>query len=280
MTFTFKMREFFEFERRPGTDTNVVACKIRGVRNPALRQTKSPNILRYRAPPIDDGTRIVRIIGFEFWLSESEILSWLTHFGEVLSEITEEPFDCMENFVRGFSNKYPRVPAELYGKLSHFLMPATSENEPTDQLPDQTQSQSQPDLDSWTVARSKNHRKPQPKSNFPQQPQGGPQQQPKPQQPVQLQQHRVPPTNPIDRPVLKIMLTKGTDGNWLPNPQAAVKPTSLVVGPHDDVGTTVGVVATSVAENVSSFLSGIRASFRTDNVNVHHENLNNGHDYM
>ena len=150
----------------------------------------------------------------------------------------------MENFVRGFSNKYPRVPAELYGKLSHFLMPVTSENEPTDQLPDQTQSQSQPDLDSWTVARSKNHRKPQPKSNSPQQPQGGPQQQPKPQQPVQLQQQRVPPTNPIDRPVLKIMLTKGTDGNWLPNPQAAVKPTSLVVGPHDDVGTTVGVVAT------------------------------------
>ena len=36
------------------------------------------------------------------------------------------------------------------------------------------------------------------------------------------------------------------------------------VGPH----TTGGVVATSVAGNVSSFLSGIRASFRTDNIYV------------
>ena len=44
-------------------------------------------------PLVDDGTRLVRIVGCEYRLSESEILNWLTIFGEVLSEITEEPFD-------------------------------------------------------------------------------------------------------------------------------------------------------------------------------------------
>ena len=42
---------------------------------------------------MDDGTRWVRIIGCEFRLTESEILSWLSCFGEVLSEISEEPFE-------------------------------------------------------------------------------------------------------------------------------------------------------------------------------------------
>ena len=47
-----------------------------------------------RAPgPIDDGTRTVRIIGCEFRLSETEILNWLSCFGEVISEITEEQFE-------------------------------------------------------------------------------------------------------------------------------------------------------------------------------------------
>ena len=41
----------------------------------------------------DDGTRLLRIIGCEFRLSESEILAWLSCFGEVISEITEEQFD-------------------------------------------------------------------------------------------------------------------------------------------------------------------------------------------
>ena len=30
-------REYFEFERRSGSEMQVIACKIRGVRNPALR---------------------------------------------------------------------------------------------------------------------------------------------------------------------------------------------------------------------------------------------------
>ena len=41
----------------------------------------------------DDGTRVVRIIGCEYRLLESEILDWLSVFGEVISEATEELFE-------------------------------------------------------------------------------------------------------------------------------------------------------------------------------------------
>ena len=89
-------REFFEFERKTGQEVQVMSCKIRGVRNPESRpspssRTARPNPMRNRT--IDDGTRTVRIIGCEFCLSESEILSWLNCYGEVLSEITEERFE-------------------------------------------------------------------------------------------------------------------------------------------------------------------------------------------
>ena len=103
---TFKLRqqidlddlygqEHFEIERKAGTEVHVIACKIRGVRNPATRPSAlaRPTTLKARAPPQDDGTRVVRIIGCEFRLSESEILGWLSCFGEVLSEITEERFE-------------------------------------------------------------------------------------------------------------------------------------------------------------------------------------------
>ena len=36
---------------------------------------------------------MVRIIGCEYRLSEPRILKWIGSFGEVISEITEEPFD-------------------------------------------------------------------------------------------------------------------------------------------------------------------------------------------
>ena len=40
----------------------------------------------------NDGTRMVRIIGCDYKLLESEILDWLVLFGEVVSEITEEVY--------------------------------------------------------------------------------------------------------------------------------------------------------------------------------------------
>ena len=40
----------------------------------------------------DDGTRVVKILGCEYKLLESEILDWLGLFGDVITEISEEPY--------------------------------------------------------------------------------------------------------------------------------------------------------------------------------------------
>ena len=75
-----------------------ISCKIRGVRDPRTRKNPVTNNFRKPEPQVanpyfDDGTRIVRIIGCDYKLSESEITDWLTQFGEVISEITEEQFN-------------------------------------------------------------------------------------------------------------------------------------------------------------------------------------------
>ena len=107
-TVTFKLRqqfdiddlyewEYFNFERSVGRDVSSISCRIRGVRDPSTRMDRQPRIARpnqaQAAAQIDDGTRIVKIIGCEYKLSESEILDWLVQFGEVISDITEEIFD-------------------------------------------------------------------------------------------------------------------------------------------------------------------------------------------
>ena len=83
-------REYFEFERSVGQDVCVVECKIRGVRNPANRPATTSRAATptYGPPPVDDGTRLVRVSGCEYRLSESKILDWLSCFGEVISEIS------------------------------------------------------------------------------------------------------------------------------------------------------------------------------------------------
>ena len=58
----------------------VIECRIRGVRNPAYRKEFTSRAAKKQAqglPPPDDGTRIVKIIGSEYKLSESEILNWI-----------------------------------------------------------------------------------------------------------------------------------------------------------------------------------------------------------
>ena len=80
--------EYFEFQRSKGEVVNVISCKIRGLRDPA---TRADHVSRPMRKPqeqgIDDGTRIVRIVGCEYRLLESEILDWLSLYGEVLTEI-------------------------------------------------------------------------------------------------------------------------------------------------------------------------------------------------
>ena len=223
-------REFFEIERRAGQEVHLITCKIRGVRNPANRLATTARPSGVPAP-LDDGSRTIRIIGCEFRLSESEILSWLSCFGEVLSEITEEQFESegldpdlppvgngvynvrmrlkmdlpnwlpmygkkicveypgarrqcsgcygyharkfcrsekcgMESFITGFSQKYPFVPVNLYGKLSHLAKSADQKSLKTNQVSDSdpalTQSKSQQNHHEHPdpASRSKNTSKP------------------------------------------------------------------------------------------------------------------------
>ena len=147
----------------------------------------------------------------------------------------------MESFITGFSQKYPFVPVNLYGKLSHLAKSADQKSLKTNQVSDSdpalTQSKSQ----------QNHHEHPDPASRSKN------------------------TSKPTDRQVLKISLTKGKNGDWsstsLSSPPVEVRANeSPVVDVVNDAvvrGATGGVVG-----NVSSFLSGIRASFRQDNVVV------------
>ena len=90
-------REHFEFGRSVGKDVSLIKCKIRGLRNPANRTAILTRTARFADQHLeqytDDGTRTVRVIGCDYRLTESQILNWLAIFGEVISEITEEPFE-------------------------------------------------------------------------------------------------------------------------------------------------------------------------------------------
>jgi hypothetical protein len=92
---TFKLKEQFnidslesfqEFnvERKLGVGneekTATLKCKIRGIR------TAQNNHASYQ----DEGFRWVKVEGCEYRLEEKQIVDWLSHFGEVKSEISED----------------------------------------------------------------------------------------------------------------------------------------------------------------------------------------------
>ena len=75
-----------------------------------------------------------------------------------------------------------------------------------------------------------------------------------------------------------ISLRRSSGSDWAPS-QHADRNESLSK-PAQDVGlakdVVVSTVAARVADNVSSFLSGIRATFRQDNVNVTQQKSHDG----
>ena len=161
----------------------------------------------------------------------------------------------MENFVKGFSKLYPRVPAELYGKFSHLV-----------QKPDLDKSEHHSSKASrgsnpeeWTEVRSQA----KPRTNLRQQlPQSG-------QQSVVLEPSLTSPshqsTNDASRPKILITLKKNENDCWTPTPPVQI-PGDVQVGPAPSQGFGVSTNVANVASNVGNFLSGIRASFRQDNV--------------
>jgi hypothetical protein len=60
--------------------TSTLKCKIRGIR------TAQNNRASYQ----DEGFRWVKVEGCEYRLEEKQIVDWLSHFGEVKSEISED----------------------------------------------------------------------------------------------------------------------------------------------------------------------------------------------
>ena len=175
----------------------------------------------------------------------------------------------MRSFVIGFSQKYLQIPVELYGKLSHLVKPSDKVKSPTqDQVPDGASS------DSWTEVRHHGHSKSKPapllrsevqlEPGAQAQPTFQPQllHQPRPLPQSQSQsrsikrqvQSQLPqqPSDAPNRPNLKIRLAKDTSGEWSP------------AGSHFVTG--LAQPAVSAVNVVGSFLQGIRASFRHDNV--------------
>ena len=93
--------EKFSFERSVGRDVGSINCLIRGLRDPNKRRSAIHTSMREAQSEaqnyFDNGTRLVKITGCDYKLLESEILDWLVLFGEVVSEITEELYEDLDD---------------------------------------------------------------------------------------------------------------------------------------------------------------------------------------
>jgi hypothetical protein len=65
----------------------ILRCKIRGICSTQNNQTEN-----YQ----DEGFRWVKVEGCEYRLEEKQIIAWLSHFGEVKSEISEDTHEGLE----------------------------------------------------------------------------------------------------------------------------------------------------------------------------------------
>ena len=82
--------EFFEFVRKTsirGKPTEeVIGCKILGIRY-------QPNmVLAFVTPEHEDARTVVKIEGCDYQVPEDQILTWLSHYGEIKSELEEDLF--------------------------------------------------------------------------------------------------------------------------------------------------------------------------------------------
>ena len=175
----------------------------------------------------------------------------------------------LENFVYGFSKKLSHVPAALYGKLAKFAFkseppkisqqlgetaPTTSTAEPPSTAPPSTKTISLKMLTTKTstpkpVMQSTSHPT---STSMP-----TPMPKPKPVLASNATSLSTTTTNTgIERPKIKIALKRANGVDWV---HADTLDQDLVSGTP---------VVNSVVDNVTSFLHGIRASFRQDNVIV------------
>ena len=141
-----------------------------------------------------------------------------------------------ENFVKGFSKRYSHVPSSLYGKFlilapAPVSAPATASATPV--LPTTTSTISSVPRPPTVMAANSS-----------------------------AAVSAAPPA-PQTKPKIVIALKRGNGNDWSPKEGSTVPDEAL----HHQ-GRADPAVANSVVEKVSSFLNGIRASFRQDNVIV------------
>jgi hypothetical protein len=82
--------EFFEFTRtssvRGKQTEELIGCKIKGVR-------WQPNtVSAFETPKPDDERTVVKLEGCDYQVPEEQILTWLSHYGEIKSELEEDLF--------------------------------------------------------------------------------------------------------------------------------------------------------------------------------------------
>ena len=84
-------REHFELRRQVKTGslirTDILSCKIRGVRNPRAR---FKNVMNDPDQDHDPNLRWVTVEGCDYSLEEDEILVWLRMYGEVFGKLRED----------------------------------------------------------------------------------------------------------------------------------------------------------------------------------------------
>ena len=82
--------EHFDFKRISTTNgkrnEEIIGCRVRGIRYRPTMVSSFDNVAR------EDGVKVVKIEGCEYRVTKDEILQWLSHYGEVTSELEEDCF--------------------------------------------------------------------------------------------------------------------------------------------------------------------------------------------
>jgi hypothetical protein len=76
--------------RQGAVHIDIIRCKIRGLRDPSRTISAGP---KENDLYVDDGTRLVKIKGCEYRVPREVLMAYLSHFGQVVSEIMEEVFE-------------------------------------------------------------------------------------------------------------------------------------------------------------------------------------------
>jgi hypothetical protein len=86
--------QHFNFERktpRQGrTHVDIIGCKIRGLRQ---HNINSDNSYPKRHGTLDDGTKLLKIEGWEYRVPGDALRDFFSYFGDLKSEIVEDVFE-------------------------------------------------------------------------------------------------------------------------------------------------------------------------------------------